>query len=366
MKKQLIAGFFITCLFLWIFYPNHDVKKVFLPKPRGSFFVGTISFELTDTSRKMMHSSDKRRWMMQAFFPTAPHTEHFAYQPETLTSGLVDQTQVLCNSKPDAQILDTEHKLPVVIFVPGFGNCRQDYTILCEELASFGCIVLAFDQPEVSRFSRYKDGTVIQPKLINSYKIINDRDFRYKYFDQAMRACILDIEYLIEHIPFVDKTFFENKMNPEKIALIGHSLGGNVAHTLGFSDRRIKAVIDIDSKITDRPILGRMKLPENKFNTPVLFVRGMLSYQDFLPEDFAWQNSWAPFVEHSAFCDSAFLVEKIPSLANKSLFQIFFYWLQKKQFINAVDYKVSGQSIDVWFCRYRSKIISFFKQAKVL
>ena len=61
---------------------------------------------------------------------------------------------------------------------------------------------------------------------------------------------------------------------------MGHSIGGNIAHIKGFSDRRIRAVIDIDSKITERKIYERMAVPPNAHAKLVLFIRGMMQYQD--------------------------------------------------------------------------------------
>lgn len=77
---------------------------------------------------------------------------------ETLIGGLVDGTVVLGYAKPNAfPLLFQKHQFPLILFVPGLGVERQLYTILCEELASNGYVVLSLDQPYVSNFVRFPE-----------------------------------------------------------------------------------------------------------------------------------------------------------------------------------------------------------------
>lgn len=61
---------------------------------------------------------------------------------------------------------------------------------------------------------------------------------------------------------------------------MGHGFDGNVAHTLGLTDPRIKTVIDIDSKITERKIFGRIEILPKPSDKLVLFLRASLQYQE--------------------------------------------------------------------------------------
>ena len=40
------------------------------------------------------------------------------------------------------------------------------------------------------------------------------------------------------------------------------------------------AVVDIDSKIMERPVYGKIGVPDNQTGVPVLFIRGMMKYQE--------------------------------------------------------------------------------------
>ncbi|RZI47036.1 hypothetical protein [Candidatus Finniella inopinata] len=337
---------------------------VTLPSPTGPFGCGTQSFEVTDTSRQMLRDSPPRRWMVQAFYPTTKHTQTYPYRPGTLDEGLVIDTKILSHSKPEAKLLQGK-ACPVVIFIPGLGHGRQDYTILCEEMASHGYMVLSLDQPYVSNFVKFSDGTRIVMTLKDSWKVPRDRDYRYQYYDEAMGAAIGDVRYMLDHIREISAKYFGGLLDATHITLMGHSFGGNVAHTLGFEDNRIQAVIDIDSKITDRKIYGRHGILPNSTAKPVLFIRGMMQYQDDLGDQLTKiQNAemWSPKVEHSAFSDDAFLVRHIPKMATIGFFSLLWNWITKGgPCFNAVDYNLGDKNADEWFQEFNGQIINWLR-----
>ena len=336
-----------------------------LPPPTGVYGCGTLAFELTDSSRQMLRDSGPRRWMVQAFYPTEKHDQTFPYMPDTLNDGLVRGTKVLAHSKSKAKLFDRK-TFPVVIFTPGLGHGRQDYTILCEELASHGYVILSLDQPYVSNFVKFSDGTKIVLTFKDAWKVPSDRDYRYAYYDEAMGAAIGDIRYMFDHLPAISTQYFKGLLNTQSLTLMGHSFGGNVAHTLGFEDSRVKAVVDIDSKITDRKIYGRLGVPPNTQGKPVLFIRGMMQYQEDLGDKLTHiQNAeiWTPPVEHSAFCDDAFLVRHIPNIANAGFVYLLWNWLTKDgPCFNAVDYDLGGKEVSEWFGDYKSQTIEWLRK----
>ena len=340
-------------------------SSVTLPPPTGVYGCGTFAFELTDTSRQMLRDSIPRRWMVQAFYPTEKHGQTFPYMPETLDKGMVRGTQVLAHSKPKAKLLEGK-TFPVVVFTPGLGHGRQDYTILCEEIASHGYVILSLDQPYVSNFVKFPDGTKIVLTLKDAWKVPRDRDYRYKYYDEAMGTAISDIKYMLDHVHDISTQYFKGVLNTTHITLMGHSFGGNVSHTLGFEDSRIKAVIDIDSKITDRKIYGRVGVPPNAQEKPVLFIRGMMQYQEDVGDQLInIQNAeiWTPHVEHSAFSDDAFLVRHIPTMANAGFVYVLWNWLTKDgPCFNAVDYNLGGKDVSEWFGDYKSQIAEWLRK----
>ncbi len=331
--------------------------------PMGEYGVGTKAFELNDNDRMMLRGTKTKRWMVQAFYPTDTKNEQTSpYMPGTLDNGMIGSHQVLTYGHPQAAI-STKGPFPVIIFIHGLGEIRQRYTILCEELASQGYIVLSLDQPYMSQFTQHLDGTTIVPSFYDMWKVKRDRDYRYQYFDDSMQQSIADVRYILDHMQGIDQDFLSSQWDGRTVILMGHSFGGNVAHTLGFSDERIKAVVDIDSKITERKIFGRAGVPPNDRGIPVLFIRATRQYQEDVGDQLKnIQNAHILNfdVEHSAFQDTAFLVRKIPGLGQENTLSKFWTWFWKTgPIFEAVDVDLSGQNVVNWFNEIRLEIVSW-------
>lgn len=305
--------------------------------------------------------------MVQSFYPSNQRSNQpQPYRPETLLRGLVDNVTALQHAELNATY-KPNILCPLIIFIPGLGHGRQDYTILCEELASHGFIVLALDQPYVTNFVRFIDGTTCVPTFYDLWKVSRDRDYRYNYYDEAMDAAIADIRFLLNNLDTINRQHCANSLDKKRIAIMGHSFGGNVAHTIGFEDKHIRAVVDIDSKITERPIHGTIGVPTNNAEKPVLFIRGMLQYQEANIIDqlnaISHSTVWAPEVEHSAFSDNVFLAQKIPSLKNKGLVSKIWNWFFKRgPFFDIVDCSTGSYSLDEWITEYRKQVTAYLNK----
>ena len=281
-----------------------------LPELKGPYGVGCVNVESSDPSRTQLRDDSKRRWMATVFYP-AIEKGRAAYMPGTLEDGVVYGTKVWGHAVPGATI-SPGGKFPVIISLPGRGGERQKQTILYETLASRGYVVIAMDQPYVGNFVRFPDGTKIVLTLKDAWNIPRDRDYRYRYDDEVIGAALRDIDFVLQNLKAFGK--ISTSFDMHKIILMGHSLGGNIAHIKGFHDKRIMAVIDIDSKITERSVFGRIGVPANPDAKPVLFVRGMMQYQgDVGNQLYKIENGavWSPHVQHSAFTDDAYFAAKI-------------------------------------------------------
>jgi hypothetical protein len=145
---------------------------------------------------------------------------------------------------------------------------------------------------------------------------------------------------------------------------MGHSFGGNVAHTLGFTNPLITAVVDIDSKITEKKIYGHVGVPENYLKKPVLFIRSRQYQEDTHDLEKIPHAKVLSFpVEHSAFRDIAYLVSYIPTLRNQSFLGKLWNWFWLKgPLFDPVDTDLGGYSIADWFTTYRHAVVSWVTQ----
>lgn len=346
---------------LFFFINGQPHQEIHLPRPTGSYSVGTKAIEVKDPSRRMLRDSSPRRWMVQAFYPSEKHEALYPYMPGTIHNGKVEGVQVLTHSKPNADPIRSR-AFPVIIFVPGLGEERQKYTILCEELASQGYVVLSIDQPYVSNFVKFPDGKAIVLTIQDAWNVPKYRDYRYHFYDEAMAAAIQDIEYMLVKMDKLDSKLLGGILDNNNIILMGHSFGGNVAHTLGVQYKLVRAIVDIDSKITDRKIYGKLGVPENPAGKPILFIRGMMQYQEDVGDKLTKITNatiWSPNVQHSAFSDQAYLSAKIPGFGYGSFHEAYNWLFKQGPLWNSIDTNLGGKDVDAWFSEYRKHIVSW-------
>jgi pimeloyl-ACP methyl ester carboxylesterase len=308
----------------------------------------------------MLRGDDQRHWVIQAFYPTDNHNnETFPYMPGTLTEGKIKGIQVHAYGQPDASLASHE-KLPVIIFIPGFGNGRQNYTILLEELASQRYVIFSIDQPYQTNFVRFPSGESVVITFNDAWKSQRDRDYRYHFYDESMDAIMDDIRYTLDHFREINHQHFSDRLDDSSISIMGHSFGGNVANTLGFEDQRIKAIVDIDSKITDKKVHGHLGPPPNTHEKPVLFLRGALQYQEAVGDSLTRVKNAQIVdfkVQHSAFSDIAFLSQKIEGLDKIGMFELLYNWFLKLgPPFDAVDVNLGGKNLEDWFLEYKRTI----------
>src|SRR4051812_40280323 len=143
----------LSILFLAVFASN--TLGIFLPGLLGDNLVGTVSFELVDYSRKDPLAPDTRtRDLMVSVFYPVQHVRRYnlapAYTP--LYAAYLDQlvglqpgtaATVISHAYSSAYLHPTSGKNPpnIVLFSPGYGMSRTDYTAAMSNLASNGYIV---------------------------------------------------------------------------------------------------------------------------------------------------------------------------------------------------------------------------------
>lgn len=333
-----------------------------LPKPTGLYAVGTETLSLTDTTRTPLRGTETRRWMATIWYPSEQHAGAYPYMPGTLQEGEVWGVKVMTHAKPQAVPLRNK-KFPLIIAIPGRGNERQRYTILLEELASQGYIVVAMDQPYVAGFVKFLDGNTVTLTLRDAWKLPRDRDYRYTYDDDVIRSTLKDIAYVLDHLNVLGP--LAELIDPQTIILLGHSLGANSAHLFGFHDRKVNAIVDIDCKITERPIFGRIGVPQNPDAKPVLFIRAMMQYQDDVGnqlEKISNATVWRPLVQHSAFSDDAYFAAKIAGFGDEEGVEKLMHWIFKRgPYFSNIDTSVGQQTVEQWFAEYCAYIVAWLK-----
>jgi predicted dienelactone hydrolase len=288
---KLINIIFITLIvFLYI----GCTQKNILPQPSGKFAVGTRYLVFTDKERPELFTTDTtdfREITTKVWYP-AENNSKVQYMPY-IKNG--DESVRILNLPPFYRNLKTHSKLnlplsngerhyPILIFNHGWGEHYSQNTILMEELASHGYIVMSIAHHYEARFSFYPDGQFItfnpnntsdrfrqimqeqrNPEAMQIFKRMftaNSTDKQESIFKETnellptflvegSRLWAEDIISAINQLEFLNKEndFFKGKLDLDKIGVFGMSMGGIATCQACLQDKRIKAGINMDGGI---------------------------------------------------------------------------------------------------------------------
>jgi dienelactone hydrolase len=138
-------------------------------------------------------------------------------------------------------VLPSGHRFPLILFSPGLGITRSNYTAFAEELASHGYIVVSMDNP-------YGGLTVLPDG-----RILSADDDPANVDESAMPAhldaYVADAVFVMRELEHSQKDApvqFADSIDPGKIGMFGHSLGGAAALEACRSAEQFKACVDLD------------------------------------------------------------------------------------------------------------------------
>ena len=183
---------------------------------------------------------------------------------------------------PDAPDKES-HSMPLVIFSHGAFGYYQSNASTYMELASHGYVVASLDHPYHSFFTYDTDGKLVtvDPGFLQTAMYIGGNDNQmseeevYEVTSEWMELREADMNFVIDEL---ENGLFEQEwgrlMDTSRIGLMGHSLGGATAVTVG---RRadISAVIDIDGSMLGEQTGVSNGIPEvngERYTTPILAI----------------------------------------------------------------------------------------------
>lgn len=279
--KIIIIGVIIGIILIIVML--HNLNN--FPRPTGDYGVGVTSYHLVDAQRiEPNNPQASRELMLHIWYPTSsliktaqtPYDRDavenaldFIHQqsgmPLWLLGGLKKtKTYAIKN----AAISLNNAKYPMLILSHGAGPMIQQYTSLCEELASHGYIVVGINHSYMAPITRFPDGRVIKG-LLNAKKKEGKeaaRIWKKEQFEMAVQ----DIIFVLNSLPAMNTQsswLLYNKFDLDHVGMCGHSAGGALALRMCMEDGRIKAGVALDSEIRGDKAL----LP---FSTPFLEIIG--------------------------------------------------------------------------------------------
>lgn len=256
--------------------PAAEPVRLTLPAPTGPHEVGVVALRLVDTTRPDPASGPggHRSLMTSVWYP-ARRTAAYPVAP-WMTSGAlsallagadIPQGRVLVplTAGHDGAPAHPGRRRPVLLYGHGAHGYRADHTVIVQQLASHGYVVVTADHTN-DAITEFPDGRVLTP-----HWAMGPADYAYDML------FVLD---RIEEIAAGRNPDADGKPLPEGLAEIldlgrvgafGWSKGGSATALMAAQDQRILAGLSIDAPMifpTGTPDIDRPFLMLTAENTP--------------------------------------------------------------------------------------------------
>lgn len=229
-----------------------------LPAPSGKHGVGRYWLGVRDSSR------GNREISVFAYVPIEKaNRKQFVIPTQVWRSAYLPVLQKkLGESAAKAVAMNkaylTEHpslsgrkKWPVVLFAPGLGWSTLEYSFMIQELVSAGYIVVAVNTSPLSPVVQSPAGSFVAETISgDKYQVVAD-DLSYVLHQLSTEAT--EFQPILAHVDF------------QRIAVLGHSLGGAAALLMASTHENLKAAINMDGDLMEASA-------QSKPHCPVLFL----------------------------------------------------------------------------------------------
>ncbi|WP_344602164.1 alpha/beta hydrolase [Streptomyces glaucus] len=234
-----------------------------LPPPTGSYAVGRDTLHLVDRSRPdpWVPEAGARELMVSVYYPARPgggrpapymtSAEARAFLEDRELTGVVS-AGTLSGTRTHARPAATpaRGKFPLVVLSPGFTVNRSTLTLLAEELASRGYVVAAVDHAYESVGTAFPGGRLL--RCVACEKIPPGG------YGVVPRGRAEDVSFLLDRLLAGRHPAWRHAgvIDPTRIGMAGHSIGGASAATAMAGDQRIRAGVNMDGSFME-PVPAR-------------------------------------------------------------------------------------------------------------
>ena len=254
--------------------PTGPRPALCLPEPTGPGPVGTTSLWLTDTSRPDPWAAgvSARELMVSLWYPaTSPDGRRARYMTPAeselqLTSRDITGvppdalSTVRTHASADATPAGSARALPLAVLSPGFTSPRSTLTALAEDLASHGYVVAGIDHTYESFATAFPDGRVTTCLAREARRRGNG------FCEKVVAGRASDVSFVLNELTGAHPAWpGAGLIDPSRMAMAGHSIGGAAAIPAMLADSRIRAGIDMDGATC-------AQIPDEGLSRPFLFL----------------------------------------------------------------------------------------------
>ncbi|MPY56436.1 alpha/beta hydrolase family protein [Streptomyces spongiae] len=235
---------------------DSDRVRLELPRPTGSLTVGRDTLHLVDTDRPdpWVPQAGARELMVSLYYParsgrgrTAPYMttdEARAFLEDRDLAGVVP-AETLSGTRTHARVGATpvRGRFPLVVLSPGFTTNRSTLTLLAEELASRGYVVAAVDHAYESVGTTFPGNRLLTCAACDK---VAEPD------ETVPRGRAQDVSFVLDRLTGRSPAWRHADMiDPTRIGMAGHSIGGASAASTMTGDQRVRAGVNLDGSFFD-------------------------------------------------------------------------------------------------------------------
>lgn len=129
-------------------------------------------------------------------------------------------------------------RAPVLVFAPGHGWLATDYSVLLEDLASHGYVIIGIAPVGLADVVRLRDGRTVRKTLGEGAAIAEDQAHVHR-----------DVRHLLSRLAALDADVqapWHGHLDLRRVGAFGHSLGGTTALVAAATDSIVRAAINLD------------------------------------------------------------------------------------------------------------------------
>jgi len=279
-----------------------------LPAPTGPHPVGRADLHLVDQDRTdPWVPTGPRELMVSLWYPAAAAHGDLAPYATAEESRLLLELYGITTAPPDALAGVRTHsrvdapplpgRSPLVVLSPGLAFPRWTLTSLAEDLASRGYVVAGVDHTYEGAAVTFPDGRVAACVVCKGGTS-----------GTAITASrVSDLSFVLDRL--LADPRYGRLVDPDRIEITGHSIGGSAAAATMIADPRVDAGINLDGSF--QPALGE------DLARPFLMLGAENGTPGVRPD---WDRTWThltgwrrwlqvPRATHTSFSDAAVLTE---------------------------------------------------------
>ncbi|GHJ40224.1 hydrolase [Streptomyces sp. TS71-3] len=315
--------------------------RLTLPAPTGPYALGTRALRLVDRSRPdPWKPTQPYRELMTtirypardaAAYPAAPHMlpgEAAGFAALNNLAGIpadkVDWAATRTHAHQGAPVDERHAPYPVVLYSPGAGDPRSLGTVLCEDLASRGYVVVSVDHTYDAGAVEFPGGRVEKSVLpAGMAKAGDDPDRFVELLEKVTAVRVADTRFVLDRLGSALPADLRGVARTDRVGMFGQSAGGFTTLQTMHDDPRVAAGANLDGVLayvredTDPGHLSTVAA--DGLDRPFLLIG---KDGDDLGTEPAWASLWRRSTgwhqglalrgaEHATFTDAEELVSQI-------------------------------------------------------